>query len=294
MAKILAVHDGAFHADELVGTAILKRVFPLKIIRTRDAHRLAAADIRLDVGGKCDPSTLDFDHHQPEGAGKRMNGVPYAGCGLVWRHFGEQICGDKNAAEIVDELLIQSIDAEDIGTAEWRRRTEESLMPYTVTQVLEGMNPSWLDPEPDPDEAFSRALEFAEDILHRAILQGHAIARSSKIVENSIETSSDPRILILTHECPWEYAVARDYPGVVYAVVPREFGQKWEVRAVRSVPRSFELRKPLPAEWAGLKGEEFAQTCGVSDVVFCNTMRFVAVVKSLDGAVKLAFRALRL
>ena len=81
---IAATHDGIFHADDVFAAAILRWEFPqVQIVRTRDQRRLAAADLRFDVGGRSDGVT-DFDHHQREGAGVRPNGVPYAAAGLVW------------------------------------------------------------------------------------------------------------------------------------------------------------------------------------------------------------------
>ncbi len=61
---------------------------PLQIVRTRDEALLAAADVRVDIGGRSDPASGDFDHHQRGGAGERANGIRYASFGLVWRHHG--------------------------------------------------------------------------------------------------------------------------------------------------------------------------------------------------------------
>ena len=73
---------------------------PLEIVRTRDASALAAADARVDVGGKSDPATGDFDHHQRGGAGERPNGVRYASFGLVWKHYGAQLAGRARGGRV--------------------------------------------------------------------------------------------------------------------------------------------------------------------------------------------------
>ena len=85
----VATHPGTFHADDVFAVAVLSLVHDdLEIVRTRDDARVAAADVRVDLGGRSDPSTGDFDHHQRGGAGERENGIWYASFGLVWREFG--------------------------------------------------------------------------------------------------------------------------------------------------------------------------------------------------------------
>src|SRR5215207_10922210 len=113
---IVATHPGNFHADDVFAVAVLELVHgPLEVLRTRDAERQAAADLRVDVGGRSNPSTGDFDHHQRGGAGERANGVRYASFGLVWREYGASLAGGEDAATAIDERLVQGVDANDTG-----------------------------------------------------------------------------------------------------------------------------------------------------------------------------------
>jgi len=90
----VATHPGNFHADDVFAVAVLQLVHgELEIVRTRDPELQAAADVRIDVGGRHDPATGDFDHHQNGGAGERANGIRYASFGLVWREHGEALAG---------------------------------------------------------------------------------------------------------------------------------------------------------------------------------------------------------
>src|SRR3712207_7557428 len=58
-------HPGNFHADDVFAVAVLQLVHgELEVVRTRDPELHAAADVRIDVGGRHDPATGDFDHHQ--------------------------------------------------------------------------------------------------------------------------------------------------------------------------------------------------------------------------------------
>ena len=55
-----ATHSGGFHADDVFALAVLRIVHPdLEIVRTRDPEVLAAADYRVDVGGRDDAASYE-------------------------------------------------------------------------------------------------------------------------------------------------------------------------------------------------------------------------------------------
>lgn len=86
----LVTHSGGFHADELLSSVILTRLFPqARIVRTRDVDWTTPAPHRViyDVGRDHDPQRLIFDHHQ-KNPPLREDGQPYSSFGLIWRHFG--------------------------------------------------------------------------------------------------------------------------------------------------------------------------------------------------------------
>lgn len=83
--KWLVTHSGRFHADEVMASVILTKVFPAaEIRRTRAADWITPASDRViyDVGGAYDASARIFDHHQQVITGKATGRVtaPYAGC----------------------------------------------------------------------------------------------------------------------------------------------------------------------------------------------------------------------
>src|SRR3954452_15059589 len=150
-----ATHSGGFHADDVFALAVLRIVHPdLEIVRTRDPEVLAACDFRVDVGGRDDATTGDFDHHQRGGAGERPNGIRYAAFGLVWRHLGPQLAGSAEVAEAIDERIVQGVDANDTG-----QTITESLVgdvrPMSVSGVVAGFNPAW-DEELDDEQRDAR------------------------------------------------------------------------------------------------------------------------------------------
>lgn len=62
---LLITHNGRFHYDEILSSAILLKIYPnSKIIRTRDNEIIKTGDIVYDVGGVFDPLKNRYDHHQ--------------------------------------------------------------------------------------------------------------------------------------------------------------------------------------------------------------------------------------
>ena len=76
----LVTHSGGFHADELMSSVILTRLFPTaELQRSRATDWITPAPDRIiyDVGGAYDPAAQIFDHHQRE-APLREDGQPYS------------------------------------------------------------------------------------------------------------------------------------------------------------------------------------------------------------------------
>ncbi|PWL33382.1 MAG: metal-dependent hydrolase, partial [Marivita sp. XM-24bin2] len=88
----LVTHSGGFHADELLSSVILTRLFPdAALIRSREAAWITpgAGKVIYDVGSVYDADALIFDHHQRPNP-LRGDGRPYSSFGLIWHHFGHE------------------------------------------------------------------------------------------------------------------------------------------------------------------------------------------------------------
>ena len=104
---------------------------------------------------------IAFDHHQPDGAGNRDNGIPYASFGLVWKKYGEKLCGSQEVADTIDERFVQPIDGPDNGVVIYEGRYE-GVLPVTLQGLLYQFRPTWKEEEiKDRDEIFNEALIFA-------------------------------------------------------------------------------------------------------------------------------------
>jgi uncharacterized UPF0160 family protein len=289
----VATHSGSFHADDVFAIAVLRLVHgeALEVVRTRDRELQEACDVRVDVGGRDDPSTGDFDHHQRGGAGERPNGIKYASFGLVWREHGEALAGSPEAAEGVDEFLIQGVDANDTGQT-IAETLVEGVRSLSVSGVLAGFNPPW-DEELTPaeeDARFAEAVALAEDILRRSIAGAQAWQRARALVHAAIERAEDPRIVELDRNMPWREPLVSAAPDALFVIYPKTDG--WALHAVPRDLGSFDNRLDLPEAWAGLTDEELQAATGVPGAIFAHPARFYASADSRDAVLELARLAL--
>ena len=288
----IATHPGNFHADEVFAVATLRLALgDLGVVRTRNAQRQARSDIRVDVGGRSDPLTGDFDHHQKGGAGERPNGVLYASFGLVWREHGTALAGGDAAAAAIDERLVQGIDANDNGQT-ITEALVDGIVPMTVSGVIAARNAAWdeeLTPEQE-DERFVDAVEFASVVLRGQLAGAAAFDRARQIVLDAIAAATDPRVVELPGNMPWRQIVVSEAPGAVFVVYPKSDG--WGMQAVPAQHGSFDNRLDLPEAWAGLSDAELQAVTGVDDAVFAHTAGFYASAASREGILALAALAL--
>jgi uncharacterized UPF0160 family protein len=286
----VATHPGNFHADDVFAVAALRLAHgddAIEVVRTRDEAVQDAADARVDVGGRDDPATGDFDHHQKGGAGARSNTIRYASFGLVWRHVGEQVAGSAEAAQAIDERLVQGVDANDTGQTIMESLVDD-VRPMSVSGLIAALNPSW-DEELTPaeeDERFAQAVALAQGILEREVAGAAAFHRARQLVADAITRADDPRLIELDRNMPWREAVVGGAPDALFVMYPKSDG--WGLQAVPVAAGSFDNRLDLPAEWAGLSGAELAQATGVDDAVFAHTARFYASAGSREGITALA------
>jgi uncharacterized UPF0160 family protein len=296
----IATHDGSFHADEVFAIATLQLLDaderggagPVEVIRTRDRDLISAADLRVDVGFRDDPSTGDYDHHQRSFDRERPNGVRYASFGLIWREFGARACGgDAQVAQAVDATLVQSVDAADSG----QRLAElvvDDVHPMTVGGVIGGLNGRWDESLSREEEGqrFEQALELARGVLSREIASVASARRAVRVVEEAITAADDPRLVNLPINAPWKRALVPAAPEALFVIYPKRQG--FGLEGVPTELGTFELRRELPEEWAGLEGEQLVAVTGVEDAVFCHVKRFLVVARSRAGIDQLARLAL--
>lgn len=286
--KLLVTHNDTFHSDDVFATATLMILLKnnVKVVRTRDPEFFKKGDFVYDVGGEYNPDTNRFDHHQIGGAGVRANGIPYAAFGLIWKKYGEIICGSKQVADKIDTELVQAIDAEDNGLDTYTINGE--VGPYIIQRLVNAFRPSWKEEE-NFDKPFMELVFFIKKFLIRKITRSKASFEAENFIRDTYNKSEDKRIIVFEHKYPWRRFLL-EYGEPIYVVIPKS--NKWNVYGVQKEKDSHEIRKQLPESWAGLRDEELVKITGVEDATFCHNGRFLVVAKSKEGAMLLAKKAL--
>lgn len=295
--KILVTHNGTFHADDLFATATLSILFggDIKIYRTRDPKLIESADIVYDVGGIYDPSIGRFDHHQKEGAGLHPNGIPYSSFGLVWKKFGEQICGSLEVADRIDRKLVQPIDAIDNGV-DYAKPLFEEVVCYGPDQAFLNNLPTWKEGSDHIDSIFKKQVKKVVEFLLREIKVTKSEVEAIEIIIKAYESSSNKKIIIIENDFSrylYQETLSK-LPEPTYLILPSGHSTIWKIEAIRKSPFTMENRKPFPESWRGYTNDDpkLKEVTGIPDVSFCHRGGFLAITLSKKGAIKLAEKAL--
>ena len=292
----LVTHSGGFHADELMSSVVLTKLFPeAKIVRSRDPHWITAGAYRIvyDVGGAYDTATRIFDHHQ-RGAPLREDGQPYSSFGLVWKHFGAEYLAasgvpDSDVADIhasFDASFVLPVDLVDNGKLS--PATAGTLAGLTLPALLETLKPVFDEVDPEAEtRAFHTALGIARSFVEARISKSAAKRRAEAVVERAIVATGTGRVLELPMGMPFRPAIVKaGADHLLFVVHPR--GEDWCLTGIRRADEGFEQRADLPAAWAGLTGEALEAVSGVPGASFCHNARFIAAAKTREAALALA------
>ncbi len=292
--KRIITHSGSFHTDEVFACAVLWILYDgmVEVVRSRDPVVWGMADYLVDVGGVYNETIGRFDHHQIGGAGVRRNGIPYSSFGLVWKYCGEKVAGSAYAARMIDERMVQPIDAGDNGVQTFS--TNGDISPYLIQNAVNAFRPGWdeiRDSREAVDKSFFDILKFAKRLLRREIVRLHGEEEGTRRTEQAYQDAEDKRIIILDDRYSW-YGALCAHSEPLFVIKPSSDGRSWKVEAVRDSMSGFKNKKNLPEAWAGKRDDELARISGVPDAIFCHKERFVAKAGSKDGAIQLAQRAL--
>ncbi|MFG6081423.1 MYG1 family protein [Paracoccus litorisediminis] len=295
--EFLVTHSGGFHADELLSSVILTRLYPLaRLIRSRDAEWITPAADRViyDVGRDYDAAQQIFDHHQKD-APLREDGLPYSSFGLIWQHFGRDYLRAMEVPNVdIDAIhasferdFVLPVDLMDNGALS-PSAAGPLLADLTLPMLLESLKPVFDDRTPDADDrAFDRALIVARAFVEASIARKAAKRRAESMVQAAIAAAGEGRILELPMGMPFRSAVVKaGADQLLFVIHPRE--SDWTLTGIRRDEDGFALRADLPEAWAGLTDEALEAASGVKGAKFCHNGRFIAVAESRDAILRMA------
>ncbi len=292
----LVTHSGGFHADELLSSVVLTRLYPAaRLVRSRDEAWLTPGPDRIiyDVGRAYDPEAGVFDHHQ-RGAPLREDGRPYSSFGLVWRHFGHAYLRALGLPETAvatihaefDQSFVLPVDLMDNGALD--PGIAGPLADLTLPMLLESLKPVFDDrAEGAEDRAFDSALSIARTFVGAAIARKAAKLRAEAVVLAAIAAAGTGRVLELPAGMPFRSAVVRaGADRLLFVIHPRD--KDWALTGIRLNDDGFEQRADLPAAWAGLTDRALELASGVEGARFCHNGRFIAVADSRAAILRMA------
>ena len=295
----LVTHSGGFHADELLSSVILTRLYPqAMLVRSRDAAWITpgAGRIIYDVGREYDAEALVFDHHQRPNP-LREDGQPLSSFGLIWRHYGRDYLRALDLPEVdvedvhhsFDQGFVLPIDLMDNGALE--PSVAGPLASMTLPVLLETLKPAFDARDEDADDrAFEQALPVARAFVEAAIRGRAAKRRAEAAVMRAIEAAGPSRVLELPMGMPFRAAIEKaEADHLLFVVHPR--GDDWALTTIRKSGDSFESRADLPEAWAGLTDAALEQASGIAGAKFCHNARFIAVASSRQAILAMAEQA---
>lgn len=290
----LVTHSGGFHADELLSSVILTRLYPnARLVRSRAPEWIMPGADRIiyDVGGAYDADAGIFDHHQ-RGAPLRDDGQPYSSFGLIWKHYGRDYLAALGLPADHIESLHASFDASFVLPIDLTDNGALSpsgpLAGLTLPSLLETLKPNFDNNESDADDrAFHAALAIARTFAEAKIGKSAAKLRAETIVQQAIAKTGAGRVLELPMGMPFRPAIVKSGADhLLFVVHPRD--KDWCLTGIRREEEGFALRADLPKPWAGLSNGELESVCGVEGASFCHNGRFIAAAKTREAALAMA------
>ncbi|AXI48082.1 metal-dependent hydrolase [Sulfitobacter sp. SK012] len=297
----LVTHSGGFHADELLSSVILTRLFPkAELVRSRDAAWITPSPEKIiyDVGREFDADAQIFDHHQRP-TPLREDDQPYSSFGLIWTFYGREYLRaldvpDADVDDIhhsFDKSFVVPIDLVDNGAL--APATAGQLAGMTLPVLLETLKPVFDSRGADADDkAFAAALPIARAFVEASIAGKSAKRRAEAAVLASIANAGSAQVLELPMGMPFRSAIEKaGADHLLFVVHPRD--DDWAIIGIRLSGDSFEQRADLPAAWAGLTDAELEQASGVQGAKFCHNGRFIAVASTREAALQMAELAVK-
>ncbi len=294
----LVTHSGDFHVDDVFAAATLvlfleKRGIQYEIIRTRDykileKYKKQARSKKdevfvFDVGEEYNEKYNLFDHHQLNGP-IRENGINYSSFGLIWKKYGEKVCGSKKIAKMIDKKICLPIDAEDNGI--YVSKNILDIAPYHFSLFMRSFYPM-SDNIKDFDKSFLEIMDIFKNILKREINIFKKKIEDEKIFCKIYNKTENKKMIIIEDKSlvlPEDFL---KYPELLF-IVQKSLENNYKINTVvESNSDFFKRRKLFPDSWAGKRGKELDAIIGVKGANFCHRKKFVAGAYKLKTAIKM-------
>ncbi|CAH1163954.1 unnamed protein product [Phaedon cochleariae] len=327
--KKIGTHNGVFHCDEALACFMLKQLpeyADADIIRTRDQNVLDTCDIVVDVGGKYDPKTHHYDHHQrgfehtlssvrPDLAKNKL--IKLSSAGLVYAHFGMEVISEiLNKQRLIAntdclnciylfiyEGFVEELDAIDNGVPMYSEGKPKYRINTHLGARVHRLNPEWNSPsQVSTNELFYKAMdlvgtEFIEKIMDAATVWWPAREIVKKSIENRKKVHESGQIMLLEERCPWKDHLLSlenelEISDEIKFCIFHDEGGSWRVQGIPVQPDSFICRVFLHNDWRGVRDDQLSKIAGIENCIFCHSTGFIGGNKTKEGALEMALKSL--
>lgn len=231
--KLIKVHGGRFHADDVCCVAMLRLLncsAPVEHVFEIKPEDNVPEIISFDL------LNADYDHHMPkEECPIYPDGTHYASFGLFCKDLGFDTKYGEEFANVVK--LIDNFDNGD-----------KIPNKHFISELAMLLNPNWNEaPTKEALElAFNNAVDMIAQILKRIIIKSDSeITAREEVTQALQESTSD--IVILKRYAPWEKYIK--YESGKFAVVYPDTRGGYTAKIVQG--SRYALSKKLPEEWSG-------------------------------------------
>ena len=289
--SIVGVHDGKFHADEVMACAITSLLFEkVEIIRARNEDILNKADIVFDVGQN--DMVKVFNHHDRAWKEFRSNGIPFASAGSAWQLFGVELLKSMNIsnqihAEVFNRIdtIMAEIDALDVGM--------NIDMKYGISPVISSFMP--INGTNDEIEtAFNEAVDFTKSYITREIKAFQYLELSKfqawEVLKGNQEIAIFDEANLAWRDCINEHW---NKTSNIKLIVYPDISGSWRVQSAPGENtllggNGFAIRCKAPEEWLGKNDfvDEFENN--KFKILFCHKGGFIGGTYNKDDAIKMA------
>lgn len=322
--KIVVTHSGAFHADEVLGSVLIKFIPGYAnhiILRSRNKDIWNLGDIVIDVGGIFDPKTLRYDHHMSsfkEIFDENVSKINLSAAGLVYKYHGKEIITNllqvwgkfDELKESIDKIylniyqkLILYVDGVDNGVDQYPESKGRELYTNRTSygSRVSRLNPSILNSN-NSNKQFLAAQSLAQDefleILKFLVFlhyPSYNIVLNSFLVRKSFHTSG--RIMMLPQEIMFKEHLLKieeehGLSGEILYVLTQTKKEGVRLMTVPKALGSFEFRKGIFTPWRGLELEELRNVSGIKDVIFVHKAGFIGGAESMTSTLEMAEKSL--
>lgn len=286
--KKVVVHNGIFHADDVLSVAVLRNLgrdgkdLKFEVIRTRDVKKYEgdSSALIIDVGGGI------FDHHGKE-AMERNGCFSFQHCEGDDDVYCPPHCGLSLLMETINwSLRAVCFDALDEVVCVTAFIDNGKELPEGFENefaFVNNFNPSWNE-ESDFDSKFMEVVDICTAIIRRKIQKERAEFEALKVLDG---LRLDEIMELPKAGIPWQNYIPKRSEKPKFVIYLGEDGKTYYLQCVPEVGDRFSKRIPHPKSWA--EGKDVP-----SGNVFVHAGRFISGWKTREDALHAAELAIKL